>query len=157
MLKVFERILYKQVNDSMTLFTKFSIKFFNKIMIFLLKERKFWKTHLGKVGQIVIILTNPSNAFGTLNHCLSLANWEVYCFSATSLGVINSKGLNFSSRILRIIFLPKMLLDIFFSSSFLSVTNNKLCNWAYDELMFHAPLILWLGEAKSWSRFYTCL
>ena len=41
MLKVFERILYKQVNDSMTLFTKFSIKFFNKIMIFLLKERKF--------------------------------------------------------------------------------------------------------------------
>ena len=36
MLKVFERILYKQVNNFMTFFTKFSAKVFNKIIILLL-------------------------------------------------------------------------------------------------------------------------
>ena len=53
MLKVFERILYKE-------------SFLNKIIILLLKEMKFWKKHLGKVDQIGIILGDPSKAFGTL-------------------------------------------------------------------------------------------
>ena len=71
MSKVFERILYKQIDTFMT--TKFSpyLCCFRKnhnAQYSLLEMVETWKKHLDKREKIAVILMDLSKAFNTINH-----------------------------------------------------------------------------------------
>ena len=88
MSKVFERILYKQIDTFMT------SKFFPYLcgleknyhaQYSLLKMIQTWKKHLDKGEIIEEILMDFSKALDTINHSLLLAKLDKYGFSRTSL------------------------------------------------------------------------
>ena len=88
MSKVFERILYKQIDTFMT--TKFipylcGLEKNHHAQYSLLKMIQTWKKHLDKGEIIEEILMDFSKAFDTINHRLLLAKLDVFGFSRTSL------------------------------------------------------------------------
>ena len=88
MSKVFERILYKQIDTFMT--TKFfpylcGLEKNHHAQYSLLKMIQTWKKHLDKGEIIEEILMDFSKAFDTINHSLLLAKLDVFGFSRTSL------------------------------------------------------------------------
>ena len=92
MLKVFERILYKQIDTFMT--TKFSpylcgFRKNHSAQHSLLKMMETWKKHLDKGEKIGVILMDLSKVFDT-NHSLLLAKLDAYGFSGTSLKLIQN-------------------------------------------------------------------
>ena len=91
MSEVFERILYKQIDTFMT--TKFfpylcGLEKNHHAQYSLLKMIQTWKKHLDKEEIIEVILTDFSKAFDTINHSLLLAKLDAYCFSRTSLNLM---------------------------------------------------------------------
>ena len=90
MSKVFERILYKQIDTFMT--TKFSpylcgFRKNHNAQYSLLKMTETWKKHLDKGEKVGVILMDLSKAFDTINHSLLLAKLDAYGFSRTSLNL----------------------------------------------------------------------
>ena len=88
MSKVFERILYKQIDTFMT--TTFfpylcGLEKNYHAQYSLLKMIQTWKKHLDKGEIIEEILMDFSKAFDTINHSLLLAKLDVFGFSRTSL------------------------------------------------------------------------
>ena len=84
MLKVFERILYKQIDTLMT--AKFSpylcgFRKNHNAQYSLLKMIETRTKHLDKGEKIGVILMDLSKAFDTINHSLLLAKLDAYGFS----------------------------------------------------------------------------
>ena len=85
--KVFERILYKQIDTFMTTKCYPYLCGFRKndnAQYLLLKMKETWKKHLDKGEKIGVILMDLSKAFDTINHSLLLAKLDAYGFSRTS-------------------------------------------------------------------------
>ena len=102
MSKVFERILYKQIDTFMT--TKFSpylcgFRKNHNAQYSLLKMIETWKKHLDKGEKIGVILMDLSKAFDTINHSLLLAKLDAYGFSRTSLKLMQNYLCNRQQRI----------------------------------------------------------
>ena len=88
--KVFERIIYKQINEYMeNKFSKF-ITGFRKLdgtqhsMVTMLEK---WKKALDKKEYICVLFMDLSKAFDTINHDLLLAKLHAYGFSINALNV----------------------------------------------------------------------
>ena len=93
MSKVFERILYKQIDTFMT--TKFSpylcgFRKNHNAQYSLLKMIETCKKHLDKGEKVGVILMDLSKAFDTINHSLLLAKLDGYGFSRTSLKLMQN-------------------------------------------------------------------
>ena len=102
MSKVFERILYKQIDTFMT--TKFSpylcgFRKNHNAHYSLLKMIETWKKHLDKGQKIGVILMGLSKAFDTINHSLLLAKLDAYGFSRKSLKLMQNYLCNRQQRI----------------------------------------------------------
>ena len=102
MSKVFEKILYKQIDTFMT--TKFSpylcgFRKNHNAQYLLLKMIETWKKHLDKGEKIGVILMNLSKAFNTINHSVLLAKLDAYGFSRTSLKLMQNYLCNRQQRI----------------------------------------------------------
>ena len=93
MSKIFERILYKQIDTFMN--TKFSpnlcgFRKNNNAQYSLLKMIETWRKHLDKGEKIRVILMDLSKTFDTINHSLLLAKLDAYGFSRMSLKLMQN-------------------------------------------------------------------
>ena len=94
MSKVFEKILYKNIDTFMT--TKFSLYLCgfwknHNVQFSLLKMIEIWKkNHLDKEDKIGVILMGLSKAFETINYSLLFAKLDAYGFSWTSLKLMQN-------------------------------------------------------------------
>ena len=91
--KIYERIIYKQIENSMD--PKFSPyvcvfrkSFDSQYALFKMKET--WKQHHGKGNQVGVLLMGLPKAFATMNRSLFLAKLEAYSFSAYFLKPLHS-------------------------------------------------------------------
>ena len=102
MSKVFERILYTQIDTLMiTKFSPYLCGFRKKYnaQYLLLKMIETWQKHLDKGEQIGVILMDLSKAFDTINHSLLLAKLDGYGFSRTPLKLMQNHLCNRQQRI----------------------------------------------------------
>ena len=93
MSKVFERILYTQIDTFMT--TKFSpylcgFRKNHNVQYSLLKMIETWKNIWIREKKIGVILMDLSKAFEAINHGLLLAKLDAYGFSRTSLKLMQN-------------------------------------------------------------------
>ena len=91
--KVFERLLYNQVNEYIQPFLSKVLTEFREnhnTQHSLLKILENFKEALNKGNSVSAIFMDLSKAFDTLNHDLLIAKLEVYGFSAKSLSYIHS-------------------------------------------------------------------
>ena len=155
MSKVFETIFYKQIDRFMTL--KFSPFLFgfrknHNSKYSLLKIIEVWKKNLDKRNEIVVILTDLSKAFDTINHSLLLTKLEAYGFSMTSLKLMQNYLCNQFQRtsvnasfsdwkeietgVLQGSVLRPLLFNIFLNDIFYFINNGNLCNYADDNILY---------------------
>ena len=102
MLKVFERILYKQIDAFIA--TKFcpylcGFRKNQNAQYSLLKMIETWKKHLEKREKIGVIMMDLSKAFDTINHCLLMAKLDACGFSRASLKLMQNYLCNRQQRI----------------------------------------------------------
>ena len=102
MLKVFERILYKQIDAFMT--TKFcpylcGFRKNQNTQYSLLRMIETWKKHLEKREKIGVIMMDLSKAFDTINHSLLTAKLDACGFSRASLKLMQNYLHNRQQRI----------------------------------------------------------
>ena len=155
MSKVFERILYKQIDTFMT--TKFSpylcgFRKNHNAQYSLLKMIETWKKHLDKGEKIGVILMDLSKAFDTINDSLLLAKLDAYGFSRTSLKLMQNYLCNRQQRIsingsfsdwTEVItgvpqgsILGPLLFNIFLNDIFMFISKCSLCNYADDNTLY---------------------
>ena len=153
--KVFEKLLFEQINDHMQ--SKFSkhLTGFRKThstqnAILVLIEK--WKTILNKKLKVDVLFMDLSKAFDTLDHSLLLAKLSAYSFGNNALSFVRSY---LTDRIQRrktdnnfsnwreittsvpqgsILGLP--LFIIFLNDIFLFVESSNICNYADDNTIF---------------------
>ena len=153
--KVFERILYKQIDSFMK--NKFSpyLCGFRKnhtAQYSLLKMIKNWKKRLDNGEKVGAIFMDLSKAFDTINHSLLLAKLKAYGFSNQALRSLQSYLCNrfqrsiingsFSSWNEMITGVPQgsilgpLLFNIFLNDIFLFISKCQLCNYADDNTLY---------------------
>ena len=118
----------------------------------LLKIIEVWKKNLDKRNEIVVILTDLSKAFDTINQSLLLTKLEAYGFSMTSLKLMQSYLCNQFQRtsvnasfsdwkeietgVLQGSVLRPLLFNIFLNDIFYFINNGNICNYADDNILY---------------------
>ena len=174
--KVFERIIYKQIDTFMT--TKLSPYLFgfrknHNAQYSLLKMIETWKKHLDKGEKIGVIRMDLSKAFDTINHSLLLAKLDAYGFSRTSLKLMQNYLCNRQQRISIngsfsdwtevITGLPQgsnlspLLFNIFLNDIFMFISKCNICNYTDDNTLYSTGKNLnRIRETLKWNLlFYT--
>ena len=153
--KVFERLIYNQLNEFMEAkSSKFLTSFRKKhnTQYALLRMIESWKTQLNKRKKIGVIITNLSKAFDTLNHNLLVAKLKAYGVNLNAASFIKSYltniyqhckiGDSFSEweRIVAGVpqgsILGPLLFNIFINDIFLYIENSDLSNYADDSTLY---------------------
>ena len=153
--KVFERIIYKQINEYMENKLSKFITGFRKLhgtqhsMVTMLEN---WKKALDKKEYICVLFMDLSKAFDTINHDLLLAKLHAYGFSINALNLMcsylkNRKqrvqiNSNFSTTKSVIAGVPQcsidgpLLFNLFINDLVLFLTETMLSNYADDNNLF---------------------
>ena len=153
--KVFERILYKQIDNFMK--NKFSpylcgFRKNHNAQYSLLKMIENWKKQLDNGEKVGVMFMYLSKAFDTINHSLLLAKLKAHGFSNQALRLLQSY---LCSRFQRSIIngsfstwnevitgvpqgsiLGPLLFNIFLNDIFLFISKCQLCNYADDNTLY---------------------
>ena len=153
--KVFERIMYQQIEEFMkdklsNLLTGFRKNHSTQHCLMCMLE--MWKKTLDKGGYVCAIFMDLSKAFDTLNHNLIIAKLGAYGFDEKALNYMKSYLDNRKQRVRvnsqfsswqEIIagvpqgsILGPLLFNIFLNDLFLFVSNSKLSNYADDNTLY---------------------
>ena len=153
--KMFERILYKQIDSFMK--NKFSpyLRGFRKnhnAQYSLLKMIKNWKKQLGNGEEVGVIFMGLSKAFDAINHGLLLAKLKAYGFSKQALHLLQSYLYNRFQRSIingsisscnEVItgvsqgsILVPLLFNIFLNDIFLFISKCQLCNYVDGNTLY---------------------
>ena len=153
--KVFEKLLFEQINDHMqSKFSKHLTGFRknhstqNALLVMIEK----WKTILNKKLKVGALFMDLSKAFDTLDHSLLLAKLSAYGFDNNSLSFVRSYLTNRIQRckienhfsnwreittgVPQGYVLGPLLFNIFINDIFLLVESSNVCNYADDNTLF---------------------
>ena len=149
--KVFEKLLFKQINDHVQ--SKFS-KHYTGFRKNHSTQNAFekWKTILNKKPNVGALFMDFSKAFDTLDHSLLLAKLIAYDFDNNSLSFVRSYLTNRIQRckienhfsnwreittgVPQGSILGPLLFNIFINDIFLFVESSNVCNYADDNTLF---------------------
>ena len=153
--KVFEKLLFEQINDYMqSKFSKHLTGFRknhstqNALLVMIEK----WKTILNKKLKVGALFIDLLKAFDTLDHSLLLAKLSAYGFDNNSLSFVRSYLTNRIQRckienhfsnwreittgVPQGSILGLLFFNIFINNIFLFVESSNLCNYADDNTLF---------------------
>ena len=153
--KVFERILYKQIDFFMApKFSRFLCGFRknHNSQYSLLKMIETWKNNLDQGKIIGAIFMDLSKAFDTIDHGLLLAKLEAYGFSENAASLLQSYVCNryqkvcingtfseskqISAGVPQGSILGPLLFNIFLNDIFWHMTNSNISNYADDNTLY---------------------
>ena len=153
--KVFERIMYQQIEDFMkdklsSLLTGFRKNHSTQHCLMCMLE--MWKKTLDNGGYVCAIFMDLSKAFDTLNHNLLIAKLGAYGFETEALNYMSNYLTNRKQRVRinssfssweNIIagvpqgsILGPLLFNIFLNDLFLFASSSKLSNYADDNTLY---------------------
>ena len=153
--KVFERMLYKQIDSFMK--NKFSpflcwFRKNNNAQYSLLKMIENWKKQLDNAEKMGVIFMDLSKAFDRINRSLLLAKLKAYDFSNQALSLLQCYLCNSFQRsinngslgswnvvitgVSQCLILGSLLFNIFLDDICLFISKCQLCNYANDNTFY---------------------